>query len=258
MLQWIESQSIVGIGLLVFGLCYALTIAVFAAAVILSRHALAKQLKGVSPVTLTPLAVILALLFAFLSSRVWTNVDRAGEHVGREASALREVLMLASGLPPDVRTSVRAAVTRHLRFIITEDWPAMGKGQANLKTAPVGVTEAITAALSFVPAHVTEQLAQERTLMALQQAFESRRSRIHLSQQEIAPIQWGVIVALAILILMTIALVHLDNRPAMTVAMAIFSTAIAVCLILLLAYDRPFAVGGVTMSPTLFQEIIPD
>ena len=43
----------------------------------------------------------------------------------------------------------------------------------------------------------------------------------------------------------------------MALTLFIFSTAVAVCLILLLlVYDRPFAAGGVTIAPTAFREII--
>ena len=90
----------------------------------------------------------------------------------------------------------------------------------------------------------------------LEQALESRRNRILISQLQIAPIQWAVIVVLTILILMTIAMIHIDNREAMVATMFIFSTAVAVCLTLLMVYDRPFASGGVTMQPTLFQETV--
>jgi hypothetical protein len=30
------------------------------------------------------------------------------------------------------------------------------------------------------------------------------------------------------------------------------------CLVLLMVYDRPFAVGGVTMAPTAFRELAVD
>jgi Protein of unknown function (DUF4239) len=88
--------------------------------------------------------------------------------------------------------------------------------------------------------------------------FEARRNRIRLSQIQIAPIQWAVIVVLTMLILVTTALIHIDNRPAMAATLFIFSTAVAVCLVLLIVYDRPFAVGGVTMEPTTFREIAVD
>jgi hypothetical protein len=258
MILWIESQPLFVITLLVFGFCYALTLAIAGVALLLSGRPIAKQLKAVSPVTLTPLAVILALLIAFLASRVWSNVDRAGEYVGRESSSLREALLLADALPADVRLKVRAAVKRHLQFVITEDWPAMAKVQASLQNRPVGLTDAITALLSFATTQPTEQLAQRRALAAFEGAFESRQRRIQLSYLEIAPIQWTVILVLTVLILMTIAMIHIDNRPAMAATMVIFSSAVAVCVVLLMAHDRPFASGGVTMQPTLFQAIVVD
>jgi hypothetical protein len=255
MVHWLESQSILVTTLVVFGCCYVLTIATFGAAEILSRGAIAKELKAVSPATLPPLAVILALLLAFLASRVWTNVDRAGEYVGQEASALRQAVLLADALPPDVRKNVRDSIKRHLHFIETQDWPAMGRIQATLQAIPAGLTDAMAAVLSFTPAHPTQQLAQERSIVAIENALDARRHRIRLSQLQIAPIQWAVIVVLTLLILLTTALVHIDNRPAMALTLFIFSTAVAVCLVLLTVYDRPFAVGGVTMEPRAFREI---
>jgi hypothetical protein len=74
---WIEAQSTPVIALLVFGVCYMLTAAIFCLAAILSRRAVAQDLKAVVPVTLTPLGVILGLVIVFLASRVWMNLDRA-------------------------------------------------------------------------------------------------------------------------------------------------------------------------------------
>lgn len=258
MLHWVESQSILGITLLIFAFCYVLTMVVFGAAAILSRREVAKELKATSPVTLTPLAVILALLLAFLSSRVWTNVDRAGGYVGQEASALRQAVLLADALPTDVRNNLREGIKRHLHFVETQDWPAMGRGEASLEAIPTGLTDAMAAVLSFTPVQPAQRLAQERALVAVEHALEARRSRIRLSQVQIEPIQWAVIVALMILILVTIAMIHIDNRTAMTATLLIFSTAAALCLLLLMVYDRPFAFGGVTMAPTTFREVAVD
>jgi len=101
-------------------------------------------------------------------------------------------------------------------------------------------------------------LAQERALVAIEHALEARRNRVLLSQAEIAPVQWAVILVLATLILVTIALVHIDRRLAMGVTLFIFSTAVAICLVLLLVYDRPFGAGGFTVGPTVLRSIVPD
>ena len=118
---WIEAQSTPIIALLVLSGCNVLTAMAFCLLATLSRRAVAQELRAVAPVTLTPLGVILGLLLAFLASRVWTNLDRAGEYVGREAGALRETVLLADLLPQEVTTTVRQAIRRHLHFIESEE-----------------------------------------------------------------------------------------------------------------------------------------
>ena len=254
---WIETQWTTVIALVVFGACYMLTAAIFCLAAILSRRAIAKDLKGVAPV-LTPLCIILGLLIGFLAARVWANLDRANQFVGQEAGALRETILLTDALPSDVRTGVRQAVKKHIDFIESKEWPAMASGSANLHSVAVGLAEAMTALLSFTPVQSNQQLAQQRALAAIEQALEARRNRVLLSEAEIAPLQWIVIIGLAVLILVTLAMVLIQERLAMAIAMFIYSTGIAVCLVLLMSYDRPFGTGGFVVQPTVLRDILPD
>jgi hypothetical protein len=53
-------------------------------------------------------------------------------------------------------------------------------------------------------------------------------------------------------------MVHIQNRVAMAITMFIFSTAIAVCVVLLMVYDRPFGTGGFVIQPTVLRDIMPD
>ena len=254
---WLEAQWTTVIALVVFGACYMLTAAIFCLAAILSRRAIAKDLKGVAPV-LTPLCIILGLLIGFLAARVWANLDRANQFVGQEAGALRETILLTDALPSDVRTGVRQAVKKHIDFIESKEWPAMASGSANLHSVAVGLAEAMTALLSFTPVQSNQQLAQQRALAAIEQALEARRNRVLLSEAEIAPLQWIVIIGLAVLILVTLAMVLIQERLAMAIAMFIYSTGIAVCLVLLMSYDRPFGTGGFVVQPTVLRDILPD
>jgi hypothetical protein len=254
---WIEAQRTTVIALVVFGACYMVTAAIFCLAAILSRRAVAKDLKGVAPV-LTPLCIILGLLIGFLAARVWANLDRANQYVGQEAGALRETILLTDALPSDVRTGVRQAVKKHIDFIESKEWPAMASGSANLHSVAVGLAEAMTALLSFTPGESNQQLAQQRALAAIEQALEARRNRVLLSEAEIAPLQWIVIIGLAVLTLVTLAMVLIEERLAMAIAMFIYSTGIAVCLVLLMAYDRPFGTGGFVVQPTVLRDILPD
>ena len=197
-------------------------------------------------------------MIAFLAVRVWTNLDHAQEHIGREVSALREVVMLANSLPADVRAQVREAIGKHLKAVVSEDWPAMAEARISLRSFPPHLEEAMDAILSFAPVGANQQLVQNHALTALEDALEFRRNRVAVSRAEIAPVQWAVIIVLSGMILVTIAAIHINARPAMAVTMFVFSTAVAMCLILLLVYDRPFGSGGFTLPPTADREAMPD
>jgi len=251
---WIEAKSTVEIALFVFSIAYLAAAIIFCLVASLSRRSVAKDLKTIVPVSLTtPLGVILGLLIAFHASRVWTNLDHAIEYVGQEASALRETVLLAAALPPEVGTRVREAVERHLR-LIEEEWPAMASEQATRQRA-VGLREAMTEILSFAPTQSNQRLAQERALVAIEDALKARRNRIRLSHADIGPLQWIVIIVLAMLIQVTMALVHVDNRLAMGISLFIFSTAVAACLTVLMDYDRPFGAGGFTVTPAVLRAV---
>jgi hypothetical protein len=256
MIYWIESQSSFAIIGIVFSLCYAFAGVVFGFAAALSRRPMAEQLKAISPVTLTPLAVILGLLIVFLAARVWENAGRANEYIGQEAAALSKVILLANALPTEVRTKVRTAIIQHIDFVLSRDWPAMASVRANQRTEPVGLTNAMAALFSFAPTQSDQVLAQQRAVAAIEQAFEIRRNRIGVSQVEIASLQWVVIFILAILIIITTAMIHMGKPAAMAATLFIFSTAVASCVVLLMENDRPFATGGITLTPAAFRDIV--
>jgi hypothetical protein len=84
---------------------------------------------------------------------------------------------------------------------------------------------------------------------------DARRGRILLSSAVIAPSQWMVILILDMLVLLTIGVVHLDRKPTAALGMAIFSTAVAASLVLLMINDRPFSRGGNVVQPTALRQV---
>jgi hypothetical protein len=109
--------------------------------------------------------------------------------------------------------------------------------------------------LAFVPANAGQQVTQERAVAAITQLLEVRRSRILLSRTAISSVQWFVVLLLDGLILLVIAMVHIDRRLTVALNLGIFSTAVAACIVLLMVNDRPFAAGGFTLQPEALLEI---
>jgi hypothetical protein len=258
MIFWIESQSSGVIFLVVFGLTYLAAAVVFLTARLVSRTSIRTELQTVTPSILAPLGAILGILIAFLAARVWANVDRAEEYVTQEISALRQAALLVKSLPPDVRDQFRAGIKGHLEFIVSNEWPAMAEERATLRSNPPPLEAAMDALLSFSPSETNEKLGQSHALSAIEDALKYRRYRVWLSQAEIEPIQWIVILLLSAVIMITIATIHIEKKWAMAASLFVFSTAVAICLVLLLDYDRPFGHGGFAITPTQYVEAMPN
>lgn len=256
MIEWVEAQRVEVIVLITFGLAYLIVAIILLGFRPLASRPIALDLKATTPVMLTPLAVIAGLLVAFLATRVWSNLDRANAYVAQEATSIREAMAMVEGLPPETGVSIRASMKAYLAFVEEEDWPAMAMNKGSVKDKPKPMVEAIRAALAVSPVSHSQQIAQEHVILALQRAMEGRRSRILLSQGTIAPIQWLVIMALGVLMLIVVAMVHIDRPRTMAINMGILASAVAACLVLLLVHDRPFASGGFTLQPVALREVI--
>jgi Protein of unknown function (DUF4239) len=255
MLWWLETQEVPVIALLVVAFCYVLAIVMLIAGAVLSAHPIAGKVNATTPAMLTPLGVITGLVIAFLAARVWSNFDRAQAYVVEEATAIRAAVLLSEVLPAEVRTPVRNDIKQYLQFVDTADWPAMLKGQSDIRQPPPGLPEALTEVLSFDPRHAGQQTAQQDIAHAIQGALQARRSRILLSEAAISPPQWIVILVLDALILLTIAMLHVGRHATTAINMFIFSTAIAACLVILMINDRPFNSGGVMIAKTPLHEV---
>jgi hypothetical protein len=162
MLPWIEAQSISVIALVMFAFCFALAAVAYSVGAVLSRRAIGEELKTVSPVTLTPLAVILGLLIAFIAGRIWDNVARANDHVGAEVSALSEVVLVSNALAPEIRDSLRDAIKRHIVLITEKDWPEMAAFQTNPASQAEDLKAALMMLLSYKTAEQSQDIARQR------------------------------------------------------------------------------------------------
>jgi len=254
--DWLYHLPLGWMGLVVVAGTAAVTAAVYAVAMALGRRGFAPTLKAVSPVTLTPLAVIFALIVAFLASQVWTDVQHANAAVAREASALREVVVLAATFPSDTESRVRALVRRHIEDAVQREWPAMARQEATLTMVSSEAGAIVELTIAIQPQNETQTLARREMLRAMQDANGARRDRIVISQSTVHWIKWVVVVLLAVLIFFTIAFVHIDNRATAAITMAIFATAVASCIVLVASHNRPFT-GQVSVGPDLLLQVMP-
>jgi hypothetical protein len=255
--NWIHSLSIVWMAVVVFAGAYVVAAAIYLVVVGFAPEALVRRCAGVSAGLLSPLGNIFGLLVAFLVAQVWSDLDRANAAVNHEASALRAVVLLSRTFPGGPDTRMRALIARHIRDARDVEWPAMANRSATLAMVPTPLAQALEVAVSL-PATSQGQIAAQREMVSqLGNALDARRQRILLSQSGLDWVKWGALLAQAFCTLVAIAVVHGDKRATAPVALGLFASAIAVCIVLIAANDRPYG-GQLGVRPTVLLQVQPD
>ena len=215
----------------------------------------ARAFKAVSPGMLPPLGILFALLVGFIAVEVWGSFDKAKVAVASEASALRAVVLLARTFPEEQKTRIHALIDSHIEKAVDEEWPEMARQQATLSTLPTALIEALRDTLALKPTDESQRIAQSEMVKALHTALDARRQRIVISESAVGAVKWVAILLQALCTLVAIAMVHSDNRRACAIALTLFATGVALSLLLIAAYSRPFT-GEISVGPDLLKQVI--
>jgi len=257
MSDWLLNLPVVWMTVVVLGVVYIFTAGLYMITTKLAVGDRGRAFKAISPGMLPPLAVVFALLVGFLSAQVWSDADRASAAVNREASALREVVILSGGFPGDTEQRLREFVRRHIQDVTTQEWPAMARGDATLTIVPPQLLNALRLTLKLNPQGEGQTTAQRGIVASLENALEARRQRIILSRSSINWVKWAALLLQASLTLVTVALVHSDNRVANRIILTIFATGIGVAVVLLASHSRPFT-GEISIRPGVLLQVMPE
>jgi Protein of unknown function (DUF4239) len=254
--DWLHDLSVPWLAVLVFAMALVVTASIHAVVITLATGERARGFKAVSPGLLPPLGVVFALLVGFLAAQVWSAGDRAQSAVSDEASSLRAVVLLAGEFPGAPEARMRNLVRRHIEQAVGEEWPDMAGGGATLAVVPRPLAELLQLVLGLRPEQPGQTVAQRELVTSVEGALDARRQRIIVSESSVNAAKWGAVIALAILTLFAIAFVHSDSRLGAAIAMTLFASAAAVCVVMIAAQARPFA-GPFAVEPTALVEVEP-
>jgi hypothetical protein len=256
MSDWIHALSVGWMTVIIFAATFVVAAGILALVLALATGDRARAFKGVSAGLLPPLGIIFGLLVAFVAAQVWGDVDRATAAVNREASALRAVVLLAKAFPGEPETRLRGFVSQYIREARDVEWPAMAVRRATLTMVPAPLASSLEAAV-MLPATGPGQVAAQREIIsALENAFDARRQRILVSRSEVNWVKWTALIIQALITLVAIAMVHSDNRSSAVLAIGLFATAMAVCVVLIAMHDRPFT-GQLAVRPDALLQVQP-
>jgi len=249
MSDWLFDLPLGCMALLVFGVTYFVAASIYAVVVALAGGERASVFKAVSPGMLPPLGILFALFVAFTASEVWGNIERAITAVDREASAAKSVLVLAASFPGEPEARLRGLIHRYIEKAVIEEWPSMAYQDAELSLTPPSLAEALATILALTPRSPGQEIAQRALADAISNVFDARRQRILVSHSRVNLLKWACLLVQAISVLTAIAMVHIDNRRTVAIAMGLLTSGVAASFLLIIAHDRPFT-GELAISPT--------
>ena len=253
--DWLLNLPVPWMAVVVFLATYLITGCIYVIVTRLAVNERPKAFKAVSPGMLSPLGILFALLVGFIAVEVWSNFDKAKAAVATEASALRAVVLLAGAFPEQQRARVYALINRHIEEAVTNEWPAMAQQRATLSTLPTALIEELHDTLGLQPADDSQRAAQPELVKALHTAMDARRQRIVISESSVGAVKWIGILLQGLCVLVAIAMVHSDNRLASAISLTLFATGIALSVLLIAAYSRPFT-GQTSVGPDLLRQVI--
>ena len=220
-----------------------------------SRYAeFIKTFRGIAQNFLTVINVIFALNLAFLANDTWDARDRALDAVYRESGSLNNILDLARNVPDPARSNITRVVENYARLTAANEWPRLARRESSEQ-----VSDQLDALLTLVStADVTSAVNASVAAQLLQQAIDVRDTRdlrIALSQTHVNPLKWLGMAFLGFLTLISIAMVHVDQRRAQLLAVLLFATAAAPSAAIILIHGNPFQ-NPFAVSPAPIADLV--
>src|SRR5262245_14347210 len=255
MADWFLNLPVPWMALIVFMATFLIAGGVYLVVTGLAETEWAPAFKAVSPGLLPVLGVLFALLVGFIAVDVWNTFDKAKTAVNSEASALRAVIVLAGTFPEEQKTRIEALINRHVEEAVNKEWPEMAQQQATLSTSATNLIEALHNAFALKPDDDSQRAAQPEMIRALRAALDARRQRIVISQSSVGAVKWMAILFQAFCTLVAIAMVRSDNRRACAITLTLFASGVALSVLLIAAYSRPFT-GDISVGSELLKQVI--
>ena len=135
--DWLHDLPVPWMALVVFGFTFVLAGAIYAIVMALAVGERGRSFKAVSPGLLPPLGILFGLFVAFVAAQVWSDNERANAIVSREASALSDVVTLASSFPGEPEARLRMLIRGHIEEAAQQEWPMMASRAEMVKLSPV-------------------------------------------------------------------------------------------------------------------------
>lgn len=190
--------------------------------------------RGIVAPYFVAVSTLFGLFAAILVNDVWQGATFAKRAVLMEASAVRDLHLMARA------AGIEAALSVKLRAYVTA--ASLEKPASAAINVQRGETEkAYEALLQEVRAQIHLDSATRTALMTgSRDLLRAHEERLHYATDFTAPIKWVAILVFGAITQIALMLVHLESRGPMRMAVGLFTVAFIFCLAIIAIFDAPF------------------
>lgn len=203
------------------------------------------------------IAILYAVLLAFIVVVAWENYDNSGNNVDDEANSISTVFRDAGLLKDTVKgRSLQKNLLQYDELIATKEWKTMEKGDMYMGHkihAAKEIFPVIRSMMKILKEYETEDTKDDAVFSDLLQNYnkmqECRRIRLLNAGKEIPVLLWLVILAGTVITLIFTFFFHFENFLTKAIFTSLIAVMMALTMFLIYYLNHPFNDKGVTPEP---------
>jgi hypothetical protein len=205
--------------------------------------------------TVTNIAVLYAVLLAFIAIVAWEDLLKASEAVGKEANLAEALYLDAQGLEDKrVVSELQTELHHYVETVTDREWPDQQAGNVSDAAEP-DLRRIRTTLAAFKPQTSGDAIVTQEMLHVLNELFNAYHDRQEAAGGHIPSTVWWVICFLGVLIVALTAFLGMRSLWVHFMLLAGFATAIVIVVTLIVQLDYPFR-GEISVSAEPFEHVL--
>ncbi len=188
---------------------------------------------------LSILGTTYAVILGFMLYAVWNEFGAATLNANLEASSLRNVYRLASGLPDGPKNELQSEARAYAAAVLHDDWPAMSQGL--LPDASHKINDRMWVTLMSVKGtSPSENTAEDHAISELSDMTTHRRTRLVQSTERLPAILWCVLLVGGLLTMLSVNIFNTVSPRLHVFQVLSFTLLITLVMLAIADVNRPF------------------
>jgi Protein of unknown function (DUF4239) len=201
-------------------------------------------------------AVLYAVLLAFVVVTVWSDFSDAGKATQVEATRASALLRDATAFPVNVRQRVRRRVLEYVQVVVDDEWKTLASGRPS--AAAIRAFDALWVEYANLrPRGQKSKTMYQESISRLNELGENRELRVIASRTTLPAPMWILLIAGFVVCIGFTYLFQMESLATQAIAVGAIASLAGFVLFLIFALQHPFA-GDVQISADPFHHVLAD